>query len=80
MKMKTTPASTGVAWRTVSRCALFGKGGVTPASAKIIINLPGRFIAFAVISHPAALEQTEARYRVSFSRSRQKRGPPTPLS
>lgn len=32
-----------------------------------------------VISHPAIQAQTEARYRVSFSRSRQKRGPPSVL-
>jgi hypothetical protein len=29
-----------------------------------------------VLSHPAVAPQTEARYRVAFSRSRQKRGPP----
>ena len=80
MKMKTTSVSTGVAWRAVARCALFGEGGVTPAAAKAIINPPIGFITLALITHPAAIEQTEARYRISFSRSRQKRGPPTPLS
>jgi hypothetical protein len=30
-----------------------------------------------VVSHPAAHAQAEARYRISFDRSRQKRGPPT---
>lgn len=30
----------------------------------------------AVVSHPAEHAQTEARYRCSFSRSSQKRGPP----
>jgi hypothetical protein len=30
-----------------------------------------------VLSHPAGAPQTEARYRVAFSRSRQKRGPPS---
>lgn len=29
-----------------------------------------------VLRHPAIHAQTEARYRISFSRSRQKRGPP----
>ena len=29
---------------------------------------------------PAALPQTEARFRIAFARSRQKRGPPTILS
>jgi hypothetical protein len=34
----------------------------------------------AVTSHPAGIVQTEARYRASFSRTRQKRGPPSLLS
>jgi hypothetical protein len=34
----------------------------------------------AIVSHPAAHEQTEARFRISFARSRQKRGPPSFLS
>jgi hypothetical protein len=36
--------------------------------------------AFAEIAaHPTAQPQTEARYRISFGRSRQKRGPPSLL-
>ena len=34
----------------------------------------------AIVSHPIEQTQTEARYRISFARSRQKRGPPTFLS
>ena len=30
-----------------------------------------------VVAHPSARPQTEARYRISFGRSRQKRGPPS---
>ena len=30
-----------------------------------------------IVAHPSAQPQTEARYRISFGRSRQKRGPPT---
>jgi hypothetical protein len=33
-----------------------------------------------VVAHPTALPQTEARYRIAFNRSRQKRGPPVILS
>ncbi|HEY0795354.1 MAG TPA: hypothetical protein VGD64_06195 [Acidisarcina sp.] len=29
-----------------------------------------------MVAHPASKAQTEARYRIAFSRSRQKRGPP----
>jgi hypothetical protein len=40
----------------------------------------GSFYA-ELVHHPAQSPQTEASYRVSFDRSRQKRGPPvTPLS
>jgi hypothetical protein len=34
----------------------------------------------AIVSHPTAQEQTEARFRISFASSRQKRGPPSFLS
>jgi hypothetical protein len=30
-----------------------------------------------IVAHPSAQPQTEARYRISFGRSRQKRGPPS---
>jgi hypothetical protein len=33
-------------------------------------------ISTPLYAHPAAAPQTEARYRVAFTRSRQKRGPP----
>ncbi len=33
-------------------------------------------ICSAVVSHPCGVAQTEARLRISFDRSRQKRGPP----
>ena len=35
-------------------------------------------ILFSRIGHPAGQIQTEARYRVSYNRARQKRGPPFP--
>ncbi len=79
MKMKQR-ASNAVAWRAESHCALFSKGGVTPAAAKAIVTPPAGSIMIARISHPSAIEQTAARYRISFSRSRQKRGPPVLLS
>jgi hypothetical protein len=34
----------------------------------------------ALFMRPASLPQTQARYRISFARSRQKRGPPVILS
>jgi hypothetical protein len=46
------------------------------------ISLPGisRSIFAGLLSHPASRPQTEALFRISYSRSRQERGPPTPLS
>jgi len=37
-------------------------------------------ICAPLLSYPSVEARMEAQYRVSFSRSRQKRGPPTPLS
>jgi hypothetical protein len=36
-------------------------------------------VSVPLYSHPKSAPQTEARYRVAFARSRQKRGPPTNL-
>lgn len=42
------------------------------------INPPtGNAVFAGLISHPAIHAQTTARYRISFDRSRQKRGPPS---
>jgi len=38
---------------------------------------PAQLVFAEVIAHPAAHAQTEARYRIAFSRSGQKRGPPS---
>jgi hypothetical protein len=80
MKMKTEPLSSGVALRASMRCSMFGKAGVMPVTAKAITVAPVEFVGILLASHPTAVAQTEARYRVSFSRSRQKRGPPSFLS
>ena len=70
--------------------------GVVPADSAAVRCIPavrplpaGQYAAVltksvrdfsAVISHPANHVQTEACYRISFSRSSQKRGPPVVLS
>jgi hypothetical protein len=48
--------------------------GKTPLPRDVVTTLA------LLVSHPAGQAQTEARYRVSFSRVRQKRGPPSPLA
>lgn len=82
--MRTTeqePRESGPRFKsTRAKCPLYPTGKAMPLSGK-----PGvpRLMTVKVAptwSHPTAVEQTEARFRLSFSRSSQKRGPPTVLS
>ncbi|HVJ08638.1 MAG TPA: hypothetical protein VM554_09650 [Acidisarcina sp.] len=55
-----------------------------PGSLPCISHVPAALDVAAaidaqVVSHPASSPQTQAKRRISFSRSRQKRGPPTDL-
>jgi hypothetical protein len=69
--------NTGPGWKTVARkCPLFPKSTVafladrgTPA--------PTATVAGLISKHPVSKAQTEIRYRISHSRTRQKRGPPS---
>lgn len=60
-----------------TRCPMFPKAtaALHPASGIPVAST----VAASVFEHPTALPQTEARYRASFARSRQKRGPPALL-
>jgi hypothetical protein len=51
-----------------------------PANASLALARPSAAVFAALLSHPSIQFQTEARYRVSFNRSHQKRGPPAILS
>lgn len=57
-------------------CPAFPAGKSTPVGVVTGELAPVYRIAGPAIQRSAALEQTEAQYRVSFSRTRQKRGPP----
>ncbi len=59
-----------------AKCPQFPKGGAAPAAGTLCDLSPSGFYFAPLASHPAATEQTEARYRISFSRAGQKRGPP----
>ena len=48
------------------------------SNVALVKNQPATFLP--LFSHPTAQTQIEARYRVSFNRSRQKRAPPAPIS
>ncbi len=61
------------------RCGSFPKAIAAIDGSFTIPRNSSRVLAVIVI-HPAIQFQTEARYRIPFSRSRQKRGPPVFLS
>jgi hypothetical protein len=65
---------------THQKCPYFPKPGSGPTYSKTVLVNAALTIFASISSHPAVQPQTEARYRTSFSRSRQKRGPPVLLS
>ena len=62
------------------RCPHFPSGSVALMALGIAAVTPEQAVFAAIVGHPAAHAQTEARYRISFSRAWQKRGPPALLS
>jgi len=74
-------SSSGTAVRTIRyACPYFPATTSVPGHSNTVLPKDSQAIFASLLSHPAVQAQTEARYRVSFSRSHQKRGPPTPLS
>jgi hypothetical protein len=61
---------------TRQQCPYYPKGGAVPVHAYPALLQSSQAFYASVQSHPAVHAQTDARYRASFSRSRQKRGPP----
>ena len=59
------------------KCPYSPKGWTTASNSQASTLNRGQLFYGDVLSHPALQAQTEARYRISFSRSRQKRGPPS---
>ena len=57
-------------------CPLFPQFKAAPARASFITAPDAALFFAAIVSHPTAHAQIEARYRVSFTRAWQKRGPP----
>ncbi len=58
-----------------TRCPAFPKATAAPTLHDFALSAVGG-AETPVFVHPTAAPQTEARYRVAFARSRQKRGPP----
>ena len=80
MMIDQAPAA-GVSLRSIQpRCPLYPSAPATPVGEFVAVLKNSCAIFGAVVNHPAIHVQTEAGYRVSFSRSSQKRGPPVVLS
>jgi hypothetical protein len=78
MDMAAVDSPSGSALKSVpTRCPFYTKSGALPSTSKtIVLQRSQQFIA-ALVSYPAVIAQAESRQRISFSRSRQKRGPPS---
>jgi len=73
-------SSTGPAFSASNKCPLFPAGSLTAAHAYAGLELCTESAGAFHLTHRSSPAQTQARFRISFSRSRQKRGPPSLLS
>lgn len=81
MMMDEMAPVTGVSVRIVQpRCPMYPGAPATPAGDYFAVLKTSGTVFGALASHTALLLQVEAGYRISFSRSTQKRGPPVVLS
>jgi hypothetical protein len=62
------------------KCPSFPKNGVLPGFSNSVLPRATQAFSAAIVGRAAVHPQNEVRRRVSFSRSRQKRGPPIFLS
>jgi hypothetical protein len=77
--MDEAPSNSGISFQAIRQtCPSFGIAA--PACANLALPKPSAAVFAALLSHPSIQFQTEACYRVSSSRSHQKRGPPLILS
>ena len=60
-----------------NRCPMFPSSTAAPGHNSAATVRPSSLFFAAIVSHPTAHAQTNAHYRVSFSRSWHKRGPPS---
>jgi hypothetical protein len=76
--MKAGASSPGASLRT-ARCRLFPPAKAIPPGRAIGLPTISQAIFAALLRDPASRSQTEALYRISYSRSQQVRGPPYTL-
>lgn len=68
----------GAAFKSIpEKCPFYRNTGPVPSPVKTIVVRASQQLVAVVISYPTLIAQAESRYRVSFNRSRQKRGPPS---
>jgi hypothetical protein len=80
MTMDDAPVS-GVSLKSIrQRCPLYPSAPATFAGEYVAVLKSSVASCGALVSRPSVQAQTEARYRISFDRSSQKRGPPVVLS
>jgi len=71
-------AESGVSVSSVDeKCPISFQGGMLGFHSQTIWFSGGQVFFGCILNHPAIQAQTEARYRIWFNRSRQKRGPPS---
>jgi hypothetical protein len=74
--MKSMPGN-GLTLKGQSKCPLYPSGKASLAVAKLGVAVPAVAVEAPLVDFAAPAAQTEARYRVSYSRTSQKRGPPS---
>ena len=60
-----------------AKCPFYPSSQSGPSNAPVFEQSSAPLFFAEALSHPALHAQTEARYRISFTRACQKRGPPT---
>lgn len=79
MSMMEIPAPSGPTFSNGEKCPCFPR--FTVATHVETFAPPLSYAVFAgLVKHPAVQAQTQAAYRISYDRSRHKRGPPSLLS
>ena len=74
--MAGSDVSSGRAFTKVMRCPMYPAAAVAAGSVLTVLPAGAFSTAVAFFSRPSGAVQIEAQYRISFSRSGQKRGPP----
>ena len=80
MKQQHDDAAAATVKFTTGKCSQFPNPGTVPISCNADAQHATLILYAAIVSHPTAHAQTEAQFRVSFTRSSQKRGPPALIS